>query len=583
VHVSCGDERFTGVVADVLPSAGGSGLWPYPDLAIVEVADAPEHPCVWLGEEPFVVGCPVVAVGHSAVLEGVPRPANVGGLISGRRAFGVGDVWQFRGNAVVGGMSGGPVLNLRSGAVCGIMTATLDETSDSGGFLVPVHGLRQLPAARWREVMRCHDSFHGRDDRWTSARAATTSQGQLFRCSVTATEEAELLGLLAKIKVREDLGVLYSAATPIARVPRQEPWDLRDVAHALMDCGVGQDGSLTSILRLTERLSGLSDDLETALRLRDWTTSVAARLGEQYALKTWRSQAAVQATGSASSGAVVVQIETGALDAAKFQLTVWIHRSSAEVARFYCDEGAVHTLEEVKLLACDQLRAALRWLEGDASVEFVTTVDLFGEPFDEMVPTRPYTNLGRKYEVVLRDLDRVRDATRLRDASTARDWRRRWQALRKVSDAAEWWVCCDDMPSSEAFSAELEQHPDQGVVALTRQPVYGAAREALEVALDSGVPAIVWRRDTCPEHDAGVVGDSCTGARFRKAFETELAGTAVASLPHLVRMIRNRVVADPQHDCRQVVLLWDNPERLPEPDAPLFAPLSVQKNEVKLP
>ena len=60
----------------------------------------------------------------------------------------------------------------------------------------------------------------------------------------------------------------------------------------------------------------------------------------------------------------------------------------------YQDQDPVHTLEQVKKVVCDQLRIALGWLAGNAHVEFVVPMELFDEPFDELVATRPYTNLG---------------------------------------------------------------------------------------------------------------------------------------------------------------------------------------------
>ncbi len=35
------------------------------------------------------------------------------------------------------------------------------------------------------------------------------------------------------------------------------------------------------------------------------------------------------------------------------------------------------------------MRGALNWLSGNAQVEFVVPIELFDEPFDELMPTNP--------------------------------------------------------------------------------------------------------------------------------------------------------------------------------------------------
>lgn len=573
-------RHLAGFVTEILPATSEETLWPYPDLALVRVSDTCDHPCAWLSEESLVIGTSVVVVGHSTTLDGTPRYIEIGGQLSGRSSFHSGMLWQFKKNEVVAGMSGGPVLNLQSGAVCGITTTTLGEGADRGGFLVPLEGLRKLPVQKWRGLMREHDRYHRHDQRWTALRSELPAKPEqkFVQSPVTAQEEIELLGLLARFPVQEDLASLYATASPYVHLGRSPFTDLRDIAYELMDYGVGNSGSLSPVLRLTERLSNEAPDSEIGVELRDWTTSVAARINESEALRRWRKTTQKTAKPSDSS-AVIVQIEASALDAHRFHVTVWVHRGEDDVVRLYCDDAAVHTLEAAKAVACQQIRDALRWLDGDACVEFVTSVDLFDEPFDELVPTKSYTNLGRKYEVVLRDLHRVRDATSLREPTTMRDWRRRWRKLHDQYTYTLRWIGCDDIPSPEVFSAELEQQPELSAVALTRRPNHSPVRDAVEVALDSGVPAILWRRGACTEHDRGSSTSICSGIRFQNAFASERDSFPDVPLPALVRMIRNRVVGDPCHACNGIVLLWDNPERLPEPAAPLSISNNVQATE----
>jgi len=269
-------------------------------------------------------------------------------------------------------------------------------------------------------------------------------------------------------------------------------------------------------------------------------------------------------------GVISVEIVPGGARADLFRLTVSVQQEPRGRQPIYQDQDPVHTLEQVKKVACDQLRIALARLAGNAHVEFVVPMELFDEPFDELVATRPYTNLGRKYCVVLRDYDRQFDPF------TEHDWRRRWQQLQNPSRGIRWIACTENMTAGE-FSAELEQDPEIVVMALTRCPSGNEQlSDMLRVALDSGVPVAVWRRDTCLEHDASTAERSCAGQRFRLAFDPLLSMPSINDLPEAVRQLRNKAAmqnpAAADRDCQGVVLLWDDPVRAAQPVAPVHEP-----------
>ncbi len=72
------------------------------------------------------------------------------------------------------GMSGSPLLNQRTGKVCGIVKFTRDRSFDLGGGAIPTRViLEQFPELR--ELQR---EFHGGDRRWSSLLPTTTHQGE---------------------------------------------------------------------------------------------------------------------------------------------------------------------------------------------------------------------------------------------------------------------------------------------------------------------------------------------------------------------------------------------------------------------
>jgi len=563
VQVGWRDFTLDGTVTDQVPGASGGGLWPYPDIAVVVVEDAPQHPCAWLSEA--VPTNKLVAFGHSAALGEGLQPAEIEGRRGGSHGYGGGRFWQFKGNELVSGMSGGPVLDLSSGVVCGIVTVTIGEGADRGGYVVPIEGLRRLGAQRRQDLLRAHDQFHGGDRRWTELRVGLSPPLSLAGFPITATEEVELLDLLAQFPAADphELLALVGGISPDGRV-LMPPGALRDVAYALLDGGSPDRELVMSVLRLTHHLVGSVPE-PAHLDLYNWATALAARCELVTELRSLRRAPALR-----RGGVISVEIVPGGARADLFRLTVSMQQEPRGRQPIYQDQDPVHTLEQVKKVACDQLRIALGWLAGNAHVEFVIPMELFDEPFDELVATRPYTNLGRKYCVVLRDYDRQFDPL------TEHDWRRRWQQLQNPSRGIRWITCTENMTAGE-FSAELEQHPEIVVTALTRRlSTDEQLSDMLRVALDSGVPVAVWRRDNCLKHDAGTAEPSCTGQRFRLAFDPLLSMAALNDLPEAVRQLRNKAAmqspAPTDRDCQGVVLLWDDPTRAAQPVAPVHEP-----------
>jgi hypothetical protein len=260
----------------------------------------------------------------------------------------------------------------------------------------------------------------------------------------------------------------------------------------------------------------------------------------------------------------------GAARVDRFRLTVSVQAHQRGRRNIYQDQDPVHTLDQVMRVACDQLRIALHWLAGNAQVEFVVPMELFDEPFDELVPTKPYTNLGRKYRVVLRDYDRQFDPL------TRHDWHMRWQQAQKPSRGIR-WITCDEELALDEFAAELELHPETAVVALTRSPSSsGQLSDVLRVALDSGMPIAVWRRPSCQEHEAAPAGAACSGQRFQEAFSPLLSDARIGMLPESVRQLRNKAAgkspAAADRECQGTVLLWDDPVHMRQPVAPVHEP-----------
>jgi hypothetical protein len=126
------------------------------DLALLEV-DLTDHPCVLLHEEvsPFDT---LYSYGYpDDHPSGDPATFTLEG-----RAGEQGEQLKFKTGQVRPGMSGAPILNVRTGGVCGIVQLTRDRTSDLGGRAIPTTTVFKV----FPEIVALQNQFHLQDRSW---------------------------------------------------------------------------------------------------------------------------------------------------------------------------------------------------------------------------------------------------------------------------------------------------------------------------------------------------------------------------------------------------------------------------------
>ena len=142
---------------------------PYPDLALLQI-DSSEHPCVYLdakvqsGDELFAYGyTSKYPGGESATVkyEGPARIDNQKWLL------------KFKGGQIIPGYSGSPLLNTRTGNVCGMVKSTRDETTALGGGGIPT----EVVLMELSELTSLQAMFHNQDSRWREAHSQQISSG----------------------------------------------------------------------------------------------------------------------------------------------------------------------------------------------------------------------------------------------------------------------------------------------------------------------------------------------------------------------------------------------------------------------
>ena len=196
------------------------------DLAVLRVSPGDRHPCVLLMPG-LSTGDTLHAFGYTAKHpEGVPVRLTNEGMTGNEKLY------KLAGGQVQPGMSGAPVVNATTGAVCGILKRTRDELQPLGGYAIPVTTLAALSDAvasqnrtynvghpEWVE----HLETNARQD-WQRGPVAEPGSGppdRVFLISVTPQEEWwEVRAEVGPIKVGPVQVDLNTVRSEVARMFR---------------------------------------------------------------------------------------------------------------------------------------------------------------------------------------------------------------------------------------------------------------------------------------------------------------------------------------------------------------------------
>jgi hypothetical protein len=588
VHGSWGDLRWHGTVEYVSPAGAGAvdDPWPLPDLAVIRLAAPPPHPCVRLASRGPTEGGSMVAVGRSLeynkyvdlslelTYQGPIR------LDKGRALL------RLLGDRLGPGMSGGPVLDLQTGEVCGVLKTA---RADREGAAVPVGLLgAALPAELRRALWRDHDRYHSEHPEWAQAQQELYPAGPGWPPPwagamppwagpvpplLCPPDEVELLGLLARLPEPVDPAWLRDQCLPGRLAAELEPVrDCRDALLWLAD-RPHEPGRLHPIYAAAEVLAETAPP-ELASLLQEWVVAaVARRYGSRQPLRDWRTARASHRLLRAPDDpeSVIARIGPDNPDDPRaYELTIWLYRSGGDMVKFY-QEPEFRPLEDVWADLREQLENALGELPGPlVLVELVLPPELFDTAADEwQLFRRSFVKLGYRHPVVVRDLERF-------DSRAQRNHARpRWEALQRAADMIPIrWLHCAEPVNQEGLHTWFE-HNAEYALGVPGPAAEEPGRSSLEAAILAGVPVAVWCRDRCAEHGPGSPGvQPCAGERFRQRVETSLVGRGLVELPAWIRTrrLRTRSPQDPPDppDARDqqrdggTVLLWDHPDRTPE-------------------
>ena len=163
-------------------------FYPLPDVALLRLEEPPpDHPCVGWDLSWPVAGPPADVLRLEAFTKGEHGAREVGRSPASPEFEGTFEEASWRlvklkGGQVLGGFSGCPALNTRTGGVCALIDSSRDPRSDLGGFGIPIaQFLAQFPGLADRNA-----TYHQADNRWrwavhAQARAVAERSGLSVR------------------------------------------------------------------------------------------------------------------------------------------------------------------------------------------------------------------------------------------------------------------------------------------------------------------------------------------------------------------------------------------------------------------
>ncbi|MFA1544595.1 VMAP-C domain-containing protein [Actinomadura monticuli] len=519
---------YSGTVRAVPDQHRGRGLWGYPDLALVTADALPDdHPYAWLG-----TGFPrdhtsLYATGFKATYgEG---DMELGGTWvkydSPHDVFGRPMLSLSQGE-LASGMSGGPLLDPATGAVCGILTTSRKEGWSQGGLGTPIEAVWEA----FGDI--CESGQPPQNARWRSLR-----NGILRREELVKSARDSLVALLTDSPL--SLYALYDRVFDGLRLPPDNdlrtPEDLiREVADSVP-------------------VPGRPDPLT---RLRAEAKASAVR------------------PPAPRSARIEIHLVPAGHDARRLLLSVWTYQRQERVPVMeHCADGAM-PVEDVREGLRSVLRDVLRRLVSghgpaveDLVVEFVMPFEMLGDrdgrdAVDEWYIDKPHKSLGVQFPVIVRTRDRPYDALV--------HLRRRWRSLQSSAPVL-YWADCQAEKSMAEFYGSFQNSEPCTMVMIGYRPGEGRRRQVLEAAYDAGLPVAVWRRRPCDGSAASTCGrnGTCAAETFQRAVEARLAGRPLAELPALIRTLRAEAQTqgrDTEHCGRGLSVLLDDPTR-PDPDS----------------
>ena len=540
---------------------GNARVWDPPDLCVITLDRTPPgQPSVVLGELGDADGHELSIAGYNQVWGDV-QFQNKPGTLGGSQELATQMVREIIGPEIASGMSGGPVLDMRRGFICGVTKAQRKPNDNQGGLFIPAEFIQLV----------------FRDEAWLPNRKASAANKQWHEQRDAVLDEINPAAFRLKQEERDlldsveaDLGLTTKDFTrlwgDVVQLPQQREFvSLIDVIADLANLMSNGLDPITKVFVWLACRDGIAaDSVEKLLayaRRRDTRQRLSIVEYEKSLLER---------TPAPRNPVLVVRLRPDPPSAkGEFKLDIWRYvdrQADKDPVPILTDEGPYGLLKARKVII-NILNKQVRITGGQPVIEFALPDGLLDLPVEEWDAGNK-TPLGEKFPVVVRLAEREIDgisyvetlqarAAQFRDGSMPLRETREWDGL---------WLTCQNQYTPRELNRFL-QRSNLPMIAMTAWHGRGRALKAIKAVKEAGVPVIVWRHKQCAEAicAAGGGGGACPGTRFKQVAADTVAGERLTVLPDRILAAR---IGQPSDDALGyqspgIALIWDDPGLLP--------------------
>ncbi len=585
VTVKWREELLYGQVRAVPPNSDNSQIWPFPDLCVIELDTAPiAQPWVLLDDSLAADSPELYVAGYGSIYDSpeVPQFHGKRARLDGPYDALGGRFWQVADCEITAGMSGAPVLDLGSAAVCAVAKTQRLPDSPAGGLVTPVSAIRASFPLFWARSQREAQQL----GRWRAIRRAIREMSNRLEATLTRREletlrqAGDLLGLR-----RPQLNRLWHDIVGDGALPSTPFRDVLDLAAALADRLVG---SLDPLSRLFAMLASWEESPLSSI-LVGYAREIATRNGQTSEFEEY--QQADHKNTPPPVPVIVIRVDRNEPDLRELSFTAWCYPDQAAPVT-WIGQGGPYTKKGLAQAVAELLTEQIPRLPGVEKplIEVALPDDLLDHAVEDWLIDG--VRLGIRYPLVVR-FAHLSDGDARESAATAARFRGSRLPHPEDEDAwADLWLSCVNRPSRNELVGLFGLRDRLPLLAMTawhqgeRPPLAVESDQkagvwlpllamtawhqgkrlpplAVESAQKAGVWIILWRHRPC-------LGDQfnrdattpCQCKLFQQAVVDHFSDCVLDDLPKDVWELRKKIVAGKvEKTADRIAILWDDPGR----------------------
>jgi NTP-dependent ternary conflict system VMAP-like protein/trypsin-like peptidase len=568
VQVRWNGETYQGTAEARPRLKGGAAVWDPPDLCVITLDETPPgQPSVVLGELGGANRHELYIAGYNGIYD----PNNVRfqskmGTLGGSQELATETVREIADVEIAPGMSGGPVLDMRRGFVCGVTKAHRMPNDNLGGLFIPAEFIQQeFRDEAWLPNQRASAINSG----WREQRDAVLDAVSPAEFRLTKEERDHLATTAAELAL--ETGDFTRAWGDIVELPPQRAFlTLNDLIADLADrTRNGLDPITKLFIWLACHDGTATRDANTLLEYARTRTPHQRLLRLQYETRLLEQKSAPR------DPVLLVRLRPYPPSATRtFVFDIWRYANrgtgGGEKPRAVpvVTDGGPYRLPQARKVITGTLKEQVKLVGDRPVIEFALPDVLLDHAVEEWDIGNAIP-LGEKYPIVVRLADREIDGTSYVEALQDRAAQFRGGSV-PPQGTWEWdylWLTCQSQYTPRELNRVLGRNPRLPMVAMTAWHGRGRAIKAIKAVKEAGVAVIVWRHAKCAGDACavGVAGRACPGMRFKQQAADHVAGQQLAALPDQIFKARSGQPSNGAlgYQSPGIALIWDDPDLLP--------------------